>query len=224
MRAPDQITVAIADDHAIFRQGLKSLLKLQRGVVVVGEAARVDEIAPLLASTPCDIVLLDFMMDRSVLGDIAALAARTKVIILTASEHPEEGLAAIREGASAVVFKRFAVETLMDAVRSVLDGEIWMPPALQAYVAGGLRTAPHESLTPREREVIVLVALGLRNSEVAQKLFISEETVKTHLNNIFRKLNLRDRVELTLYAARIGVVRLDQRLADAECSKPPSKE
>ncbi len=205
MPAPTPITIAIADDHAIFRQGLKSLLKLQRGVVVVGEAARVDEIAPLLASTPCDILLLDFMMDRSVLGEIAALAAQTKVIILTASEHPEEGLAAIREGARAVVFKRFAVETLMDAVRSVLGGDMWMPPPLQAYIANGLRAAPHESLTPRERDIVRLVAAGLRNAEVARKLFISDETVKTHLNNIFRKLNVRDRVELTLYAMRVGI-------------------
>ncbi len=204
MRAPEQITVAIADDHAIFRQGLKSLLRVQRGVVVVGEAARVDDIAPLLKRTPCDVLLLDFMMDRSVLGHIAELATQTKVIILTASEHPEEGLAAIREGARAVVFKRFAVESLMDAVHSVLKGDIWMPPPLQAYIAAGL-AAPHESLTPRERDIVRLVALGLRNAEVAQKLFISDETVKTHLNNIFRKLNVRDRVELTLYAIRVGI-------------------
>ena len=205
MGAPGQITIAIADDHAIFRQGLKSLLKLQRGVVVVGEAARVDDIVPMLTRTPCDVLLLDFMMYRSVLGLVAELAKRTKVIILTASEHPEEGLAVIREGARAVVFKRFAMESLMEAVHSVLRGEIWMPPPLLTYMASGLRAAPHESLTAREREVIALVALGLRNAEVAKRLFISDETVKTHLNNIFRKLNVRDRVELAVYAIRAGI-------------------
>ena len=205
MGTPSRFAIGIVDDHALFRQGLRSLLNLQPEVTVVGEAERVDDIVPMLIRTRCDILLLDLMMDRNVLGHIAELATRTSVVVLTADEHPEPSLTAIREGARAVVFKRFAVDTLMEAVRSVAAGEMWLPPVLLTHIASGLRAAG-DPLTPREREVARLVALGLRNGEVAQKLFVSDETVKTHLNNIFRKLKLRDRVELTLYAVRAGLV------------------
>jgi DNA-binding NarL/FixJ family response regulator len=216
------IRIAIADDHAMFRQGLKSVLKLQPDVKVVAEAERADDIEPMLKRSPCDILLLDLHLDRSVFADIARFAARTKVIVLTANEHPEDAMTAIREGAEGVVLKRFAVDMLMDAVHTVIKGQTWLPAPLQTQIAEGLRGTANVTLTPRERDVIRLVALGLRNAEVAERLFISDETVKTHLNNIFRKLDLRDRVELTLYAARIGVVKLDQRLPDAVCARPPS--
>ena len=217
------IRIAIADDHAMFRQGLKSMLKLQPDVKVVAEAERADDIEPMLKRAPCDILLLDLQMDRNIFSDIGRFAARTKVIVLTASEHPEDAMTAIREGAEGVVLKRFAVDMLMDAVRTVVNGQTWLPASLQTQIAKGLRSTPNVTLTPRERDIMRLVALGLRNAEVARKLFISDETVKTHLTNIFRKLDLRDRVELTLYAARIGLIGLDQRLSDGACSKPPSK-
>ena len=200
------IRIALADDHAMFRQGLKSMLKLQPDVKVVAEAERADDIEPMLKRTPCDILLLDLHMDRSVFTDIERFATRAKVIVLTANEHPEDAMAAIRKGADGVVLKRFAVDMLMDAVRTVIKGQTWLPAALQTQMAKGLRSLADVTLTPREREIIRLVALGLRNAEVATKLFISDETVKTHLNNIFRKLGLRDRVELALYAVRVGII------------------
>jgi two-component system, NarL family, response regulator DegU len=212
MRAP--IRIAIADDHAMFCQGLKSLLTLQPDVTVVAEAERVDDIAPMLEHSPCDILLLDLQMDRKVISDIAGLAAHTKIIILTANEDSEEAVAALREGARGIVLKRFAVETLMDAVRSVANGDTWLTPRLQTRMATELRGATRIALTLRERDIVRLVAGGLRNGEVAKKLFISEETVKTHLNNIFRKLNLRDRVGLTLYAVRVGLIGVDERLPE----------
>jgi DNA-binding NarL/FixJ family response regulator len=200
------IRIAIADDHAMFRQGLKSVLTLQPDVKVVAETERADDIEPMLKRAPCDILLLDLHMDRNVFTDIGRFAAHTKVIILTANEHPEDAMTAIREGAEGVVLKRFAVDMLMDAVRTVIKGETWLPAALQTQMAKGLRGPADVALTPREREIIRLVALGLRNAEVATKLFISDETVKTHLNNIFRKLGVRDRVELALYAVRVGII------------------
>ena len=112
----------------------------------------------------------------------------------------------VRAGARGVVFKRFAVETLMDAIGAVAAGHVWMPPSLQAHLAAGLRAGPVEPLTNRERDIVRHVALGLRNAEVAKKLFISEQTVKTHLNNIFQKIGVRDRVELTLWAIRTGII------------------
>ena len=118
------IRVAIADDHALFRQGLRSLLTLRPEMTVVAEADRVDALHPMLADVDCDVLLLDLQMDRSSLADIGQLASKTRVIVVTASEHPEDALAAIRAGASGVVFKRFAVETLVDAIRTVADGHV----------------------------------------------------------------------------------------------------
>ncbi len=138
-------------------------------------------------------------------NDIENLAGVTRVIVLTASERIEDGLAAIRLGARAIVQKRFAVETLMEAIRSVQEGLVWMPATLQTELAAQLRSAPAVKLTARESEVVRCVALGMRNAEIAERCQISEATVKTHINNIFQKLDVRDRVELTRYAFRTGL-------------------
>jgi two-component system NarL family response regulator len=201
------LRIAIADDHALFRQGLKSQLGLQPGLSVVAEVDRADQLAGLVERTPCDILLLDLQMERSSLVDIAPLAERVAVVVVTASERAEDALAAIRAGARAVVFKRFALETLIDAINAVSEGHVWLPPALQKHLMERLREPPtEEPLTPREREIVRYVALGMRNAEVAEKLSISEVTVKTHLNNIFQKLHLRGRTGLALYAIRVGII------------------
>ena len=205
------LRIAIADDHALFRQGLKSQLRLRPGLVVVVEIERADQLLSAIAASPCDILLLDLQMERSSLVDIKALAERVAVIVVTASERAEDALAAIRSGARAVVFKRFAIETLMDAVAAVVDGNVWFPPALQKHLTARLDEPAEEALTPRETEIAKLVALGLRNAEVAARLAISEVTVKTHLNNIFQKLGLRGRTALALYAIRMGIVGVQDR-------------
>jgi DNA-binding NarL/FixJ family response regulator len=211
MSSAAPLRIVIADDHALFRQGLKSLLKLHPTVTVVGEVERIGDLKTLLADVPCDVLLLDLGMERNAVVDIQALAPQVHVVVVTASEQPEDAVEAIRMGARAVVFKRFAVETLMAAIDAVREGHVWMPPALQAHIAAALRMAQRDPLTPREREIIRHVALGLRNAEVAKRLFISEPTVKTHLNNVFQKLGIRDRVELTLYAARVGIIGVHER-------------
>jgi len=198
--------VAIADDHALFRQGLKSLLRLQPDVTVVAELERADALLSTLEHTPCDILLLDLQMERSVFVDIEALAERVAVVVVTATERVEDALAALRAGARGLVFKRFAIETLMTAIHAVLEGHVWLPPALQAEITTRLREPAGVLLTRREREIVRHVALGLRNAEVAERLHVTEGTVKTHLNNIFQKLGLRDRVELALYAVRMGII------------------
>ena len=203
MRLPTRIV--IADDHAIFRQGLKSLLKQEPEIVITGETDRTDGVMPLLDCVSSDLLLLDLQMERNALADIEAFAARVPVIVLTASELPADALTAIRMGARGVVFKRFAVETLMEAIRTVAEGNVWMPPSLQTRMAARLHSSTLNLLSPREEEVVRYVAIGLRNAEVAQKLSVTEQTIKTHLNSIFKKLGLRDRVELTLYAVRAGL-------------------
>jgi DNA-binding NarL/FixJ family response regulator len=207
------IRVVIADDHLIFRQGLKALLAQEPEVAVVGETDRVAELPTLLGRVACDQLLLDLQMERNSLADIEALSKRLPVVVLTASEAPTDALAAIRLGARAVVFKRFAVETLIDAIRTVAQGNVWMPAVLQSRLAARLANPLAEELSPREEQVVRFVALGLRNAEVAKRLSISERTVKAHLNAIFRKLRIRDRVELTLYAARAGIISVQERMS-----------
>ena len=202
MRRP--IRLIVADDHLIFRQGLRSLFKSEPDVTVVGETERADDLPALLERTPCDQLLLDLQMDRNTLADIETLALKVPVVVLTASEVPADAVAAIRNGARAVVFKRFAVETLMDAIRTVAGDNVWLPATLQTQMAAHLRGPALNALSPREEQVVRYIGLGLRNAEIARELSISEDTVKTHLGRIFKKLGVRDRVELALYATRAG--------------------
>ena len=201
-----QIRLVIADDHALFRGGLKSLLRRQRDMQVVGEADTAAALMATVAATNCDILLLDLQMERWALDDIRQLANRTKVLVLTASESVENAIVAMRLGARAVVQKRFAVQTLVEAIRAVAQGFVWMPPALQAEVASQWSSSASKLLTSRETEIVRQVAGGLRNAEIAQRLAITEATVKTHLNNVFDKLKVRDRVELTVYAMKSGLI------------------
>ena len=203
MRTP--LHLIIADDHALFRQGLKSLLTLQTDTEVVAEIESADDIEPVVSRTDPDVLLLDLQMDRWMMEDIPQLSRLTNVIVLTASESAENGVRALRLGAKGVVQKRFAIETLMMAVRSVAAGMVWMPPTVQTEFARQESSSGKE-LTPRESEIVRYVASGLRNIEVAERLSITESTVKTHLNNIFQKLGVRDRLELTHYAIKTGMV------------------
>jgi two-component system NarL family response regulator len=202
---PTPLRLIIADDHALFRQGLKSLLLLQADIQVVAEIELASDVVPAVTATSCDVLLLDLQMDRWMMEDIPQLIRLTNVIVLTASESAENGVRAVRLGAKGIVQKRFAIETLMMAVRSVADGLVWMPPTVQTEFARQESTSGKE-LTPRESEIVRYVASGLRNNEVAERLSITESTVKTHLNNIFQKLDVRDRLELTHYAIKTGMV------------------
>src|SRR5262249_8735466 len=157
------------DDHALFRQGLRSLLKQEPQVTIVEEAAQADEVRPALERTACDLLLLDLQMDRNMLPEVHTLSSYAPVIVLTASEAPADAVAAVPVGARAVVFKRFAVETLMDAIRGVAEGNVWLPPSLQTQLATRLQQAISPTLSAREEEVVRCVALGLRNAEVARR-------------------------------------------------------
>ena len=206
-----KLRLIIADDHSLFRQGLKSLLLLQPEIEVAGEVERFSQLAAMLTTTPCDVLLLDLQMERWVIGDIERLSRVTRVVVLTASERKEDAMAALRMGAYAIVQKRYAVETLMEAIRSAARGLVRVPPDLQGELAAQLRSPTGRQLSNRETEIIRCVAAGLRNGEVAERLAIGESTVKTHLNNIFQKLSIRDRVELALYAHRVGLAETPPR-------------
>src|SRR5437868_14346009 len=130
------IRLIIADDHALFRGGLKSLLRRQRDMQVVAEVESAAALMAALDNTSCDILLFDLQMERWALDDIGQLATRVKVLVLTASESMENSMAAMRLGARAVVQKRFAVQTLCESIHALADGLVWMPPALQAEMVG----------------------------------------------------------------------------------------
>ncbi len=204
------LRIIIADDHALFRQGLKSLLMLQADTQVVAEIESANDVEPVVSRSDSNVLLLDLQMDRWMMDDIPQLSRLTNVIVLTASESAENGVKALRLGAKGVVQKRFAIETLMMAVRSVADGLVWMPPTVQTEFARQESSSGKE-LTPRESEIVRYVCSGMRNIEVAERLEITESTVKTHLNNIFQKLGVRDRLELTHYAIKTGMVAVIDR-------------
>jgi len=199
------IRLVIADDHALFRQGLRSLLQLQPDIEVVAEVSLADALVSTVVATPCDVLLLDLQMERWSMDDIPLLARHAAVIVLTASESVENGMNALRLGARGIVQKRFAIETLMTAIRTVAQGMAWMPPNLQTAFAQQQST-PVRKLTARESEIVRCVAIGLRNAAIAERLAVSESTVKTHLTNIFQKLAIRDRMELIHYALKTGLV------------------
>jgi len=201
------IRLIIADDHAIFRQGLKSLLRLRAGFQVVAEVSRASDLLPTLGSVACDVLLLDLQMEeRCLLNDIKSLAQVVRVVVLTASERTEDVVTALNLGAHAVVQKRFAIETLTAAIRATVDGRVWIPPGMQAELAEDPPPRRTVRLSPREEAVARCVAVGLRNAEVAERLSISETTVKSHLHSVFQKLGLRDRVALARYVFRVGLL------------------
>jgi DNA-binding NarL/FixJ family response regulator len=207
------IRVVIADDHALLREGVRALLNLRGGIVVVDETDEFSSLTTLLTRTVCDVVLLGVGLGLSAdaVGEIEALSRLTRILLLCAGEQTEEVIVAMRAGAHGAIFKRSSIDLLIEAITAVNAGQIWMPPEIQARMVESFHFDPSRRLTRREREVVRHVALGHRNAEVAKKLFITEQTVKSHLGHIFRKTGARDRVELTLYAARLGIISLSER-------------
>lgn len=203
------IRVLIADDHPIVRDGLRRLLEVEREFTVVAEADNgVDTLALTLKHKP-DILILDVRMPgRSgieVLQDLKNANLKTQVIILTASIEDREIFQGMQLGARGIVLKESPPELILKSLRKVHEGEIWLENraitrVLEQFSHGGPPGSAEILLSPREREVVGLVAEGCRNREIAQKLFIAEGTVKIHLHNIYEKLGVSDRLELALFA------------------------
>jgi len=205
------IRLIIADDHAVFRQGLKSLLATYDRFEVVAEVERSGELETIVSGTPCDVVLLDLQMDQWVMNEIEGLSRRAIVVVLTASESLEDSAAALRLGARAVVQKRFALETLIAAMQAAVDGFVSTPPTTRAEFTERSGSPESNPLTERESSIVRYVAEGLRNAEVGRLLSITEGTVKVQLNKIFHKIGVRDRVELAHYAYRKGLIKVNPR-------------
>ena len=216
------VRIVIADDHPIVRDGLKKLLLLEDDFEVVGEAEDGREVIDKVQELDPDVLLLDLRMPN--LDGLSALQAlqqtnkRTRIIVLTASEDKNEFVQAMKLGCSGIVLKQTAPDLIVKSIRKVHAGEIWLDSHTTAAVmrqfqtgpeaggsAGGGKGRERSPLSAREREIVALVAQGYKNKEMAEKMFISEQTVKNHLHNIFDKLGVSDRLELALYAIHKGL-------------------
>jgi DNA-binding NarL/FixJ family response regulator len=210
------IKVVIADDHALFRDGLRKILSLEKDILVIGEAGDGEEAVKIVERTKPDIVLLDLKMPKGDavqnLLEIVAKSPSTRVIVLTAFSEEENVLNAAKSGARGFVSKGVPSATVMQAIRSVHAGDFWVDkdvPASDVFEeivhSRPAARAPQpqadesiQSLTKREMEILRLVAEGLTNEEIGKKIFISEKTVKTHLTNIFDKLKVNNRFKAAL--------------------------
>jgi len=211
------VRVALVDDQALFRTGIRMLLQSQPDLEFVGEAGNGREGIDLVASSRPDVVLMDIRMpvmdgieatERIVQDAVARSSATPRVIVLTTFDLDEAATRAIRGGASGFLLKDSDPEFLLAAIRAVHSGTAVVAPSATRELfrhfdsRSAVVEAPpeFESLTAREREVFLLAARGLSNSEIAKGEFLSEATVKTHISRILSKLSLRDRVQLVVYA------------------------
>jgi DNA-binding NarL/FixJ family response regulator len=214
------ITVVIADDQGMVRAGFRSLLEAEPDLEVVGEASNGSEAVEVVSRLQPDVTLMDIRMP--VLDGIAATrtvlehGSRTRVLVLTTFDLDEYVFEALRAGASGFLLKDAPAEELSAAIRVVAAGDSLLAPGVTRRVIDAFIRRPATPsrmidrrlslLTPRELEVLGLLARGLANSDIAQRLFVSEGTTKTHVSNVLAKLGLRDRVQAVIFAYENGVV------------------
>lgn len=209
-----KITVLIADDHSVVRQGVRVFLETQPEIEVIGEADSGEKAVELSAEFAPDVILLDLILPGvngvEATRRIKQVSPRSNVIILTSYHEDEHIVPAIKAGALSYLLKDVSPRELVDAVRKASEGEAVLHPQIAQKLMKGLReTAENralDELSKRELEVLQLLAEGMSNARIAEKLFISEKTVKSHVSNILSKLHLADRTQAAVYAWRNKVV------------------
>ena len=211
------VRVLIVDDDDLMRAGLRSVLSSDDAIEVVGEASdgrQAIERAPRLLA---DVVLMDVRMPRmdgiAATGELLAAAPEAKVLIVTTFEHDEYVFGALKAGASGFLLKRASPEELIAAIHTVASGDALLSPSVTRRVVDQMARQPLieaevtlDELTPREREVLELIAQGLSNSEIAVALVVEQTTVKSHVKRILMKLSLRDRVQAVILAYETGLI------------------
>jgi len=214
-----EVRILLADDHPIFRDGLKRLLEAEVGLKVIAEASNGAEAVKLVKMHKPDLLLLDLSMPQQTgieaIRELGSLGASVRIILLTAAVEKSQIVEALQLGARGVVLKDSATQLLIQAVRVVMAGEYWVGREqvtnLVKYLRTLMQTQAQEArqrkfgLTPRELEIVSAVVAGFANKEIAEHFKISEDTVKHHLSNIFDKLGVSTRLELALFAVNQGL-------------------
>ena len=210
----DAIRVAIADDHPVVRRGLRAFLDSLDDIEVVGEAARGERAVQLVVTEEPDVLLLDLKMPKldgiGVISRLRSRGASTRILVLTSFTAQQHVIPAIQAGADGYLLKDADPSELEQAIRAVYRGDPLLAPEaaaeVMAAVSGQTLDLPElDRLTPREREVLAGLGRGLSNRSLAEELFITEKTIKTHVSSILMKLGLADRVQAALFAVRVGL-------------------
>ncbi|MFZ6021165.1 MAG: response regulator [Chloroflexota bacterium] len=214
------ITVIIVDDHAVVRQGLIAFLQTQDDIEVIGEAENGVQLLELLPHSVPDVLLMDLIMPDmdgvEATRRVKTISPHTQVIIFTSYYKDEHIFPAVRAGALSYILKDSKPDELADAIRKASRGEAVLHPRVAARLVQEVQGARRETLNPfselsdREMEILRLIASGISNREIAETLFISEKTVKSHVSNILSKLHLADRTQAAVYAWNQGIVRRDE--------------
>ncbi len=208
---PPAIRVLLADDHAVVREGLRSFLQLQAGIEVVGEAADGIAATKLAEELGPDVVIMDLVMPEG--GGVGAIEALrrsrpgVRVLVLSSYIDDAQVFNAIQAGAAGYLLKDVDPEDLAQAIRDVHAGQaVLHPEAASRLMHRTAEPAVGADLTPRERDVLRLLAEGFPNKEIGRRLFVSEKTVKTHVSNILAKLGVQDRTQAALAAVRLRLL------------------
>jgi NarL family two-component system response regulator LiaR len=218
MTVAESIRVLIVDDHAIVREGQRALIDTEPGMEVVGEAKDGFEAVEMAHTLKPDVILLDLHMPRKdgieANEEIKAENPEARILVLTSFAEDERVYAAIKTGALGYLLKDSSPQEILAAIRQVYQGEMSIHPSIANKLMRELQRTSHltptvDPLTEREVEILKLVAHGLPNQEIAEKLVISERTVRTHVTNILSKLHLANRTQAALYALREGLADLE---------------
>jgi DNA-binding NarL/FixJ family response regulator len=232
---PEPIRILIVDDHAIVRAGLRMLIDQNPAMKVVGVAGNRAEALALAAREQPDLVLLDILLGDddglAFLPELRFAVPNVRVLVLTGLRSSESQRRAIVAGAMGVVLKEHAAEVLIKAIHKVHAGEVWLDRSMMGSVLEEMTQAPEidprqakiASLTERELEVVGLIAEGLKNKQIGQRLFISETTVTHHLTSIFSKLEVSDRLELVIYAFANKLPNVPKLRFPQPCFSPNSR-
>lgn len=215
----DPIRVLLADDHTVVRGGIRALLEGESGIEVVGEAADGEEAIEKARALNPDVILLDLMMPEKTgieaIEEIKQENPDARILVLTSFSDDDKVFAAIKAGALGYLLKQTSPGELFQAIHDVFNGESSLHPTIARKLIRELNRPTNlppvdEPLTEREVEVLIFVARGLSNQDIADRLVISERTVRTHVSNILSKLHLANRTQAALYALKEGLASLEQ--------------